>query len=220
MLMALRQKCLGRGSQVHMSDVEVPGVIANRYLSSLRRIGVVPLFSLQKAPVAPTSVALSGRTAASSYSGRDDSYDFSSGTSPYARAAQPATLPMSNSTSAHGHSDELGYTSPSASNRTPASAPNLRQGYNESLPTGRRRSSAAGGTNRFTIVNAQEGEIPEEDHPQPSRAAERSRPASPPQWPTAEDEKTKLYQQAKADVARVQGHQPVEREPSVRVGAI
>ncbi|THH12937.1 hypothetical protein EW146_g7230 [Bondarzewia mesenterica] len=75
----------------------------------------------------------------------------------------------------------------------------------------RQRASTLQG-NRFTIVNAVDDEIPEEEEVSPPQRALSPQPQrghSPPRqqkaWPTAEDEKATLYHRAKANVERVQG---------------
>lgn len=97
---------------------------------------------------------------------------------------------------------------------------------NGSSPTPRRRSrggSAMPQSNRFTVTNITDNEISEDgphtNTPGPTETASQpqSQSHSPHQnaWPTAEEEKARLYQEAKAKVERVQGG--LDRTESVRV---
>ncbi|KAJ3496472.1 hypothetical protein NLJ89_g10480 [Agrocybe chaxingu] len=66
----------------------------------------------------------------------------------------------------------------------------------------RNRPGSAGGGNRLTIVNPE----PSQEIPSRQRTAGSSTTTgSARQWPTAEEEKLKLYEQARAQVAKVQG---------------
>ncbi|RDB22925.1 hypothetical protein Hypma_009797 [Hypsizygus marmoreus] len=114
---------------------------------------------------------------------------------------------------AHGHSSSAGSnTQYSDEARSTANvAPVLGTGV------GMRPSSAHAATNRFTITNAQPSEIPQQQ--QAPEARQRTGSAGRETgggggggtmtgrgpWPTAEDEKQRLYEAARAKVERVQG---------------
>ncbi|KAI0043385.1 hypothetical protein FA95DRAFT_1563354 [Auriscalpium vulgare] len=234
---------MGTGKPLIM---ELPVIVSNwpRYVSSeaVRRIGIAPSLSLQSAP-APVSAAQPtsprpNTAPVNTFGGRTDGFDYGA-----AYGRQSSTLPNMN-----GHtpnvpsistSDELGYISrPNVSpnlqprpntagteprGRSEAEVSAIAAGVgNNTVGTGRRSSrSAVGQPNRFTIVNAVDDEIPEdEEAPAGASASQQwSRPAptTPPSrtaWPTAEEEKARLYQQAKAEVDRVQGG--LDRMSSIR----
>ena len=74
-----------------------------------------------------------------------------------------------------------------------------------------RRPDSAGGGNRFTVTNLQPHDIPQST-PTPSRQRSANATGSGPssgsaqqQWATAEEEKLRLYEQARAQVVKVQG---------------
>ena len=149
-----------------------------------------------------------------------------------------------------GRTDEFGQVRPESSGGIPRSGSGLisatplaqrpstadadlsSHSYSGSPSVSRRpRQSTLGQTNRFTIVNAGEDEIPEDEgvaarlhRSAPSQSISPRQPTSSfsavagpaqvsqtptassrPAWPSAEEEKARLYQQAKADVERVQG---------------
>ncbi|KAF8055857.1 hypothetical protein FPV67DRAFT_1567047 [Lyophyllum atratum] len=84
--------------------------------------------------------------------------------------------------------------------RPPASTPNTG--------TARRPGSANGpSTNRLTVMNAQPSEIPQQESDPRQRTGSSPGAAANPRgpWPTAEDEKQRLYEAARAKVERVQG---------------
>jgi hypothetical protein len=92
-------------------------------------------------------------------------------------------------------------------------------------PANARRRSGGGPSNpsnRFTITNVNEEEIPKESEPSASGAAAPAATAASPApaarnlWPTAEDEKKRLYEQARAKVERVQGTvaSPTPKDPT------
>lgn len=114
--------------------------------------------------------------------------------------------------------DELGFIA------RPSSEGDERQPQPQAEGSGsppRRRSrtgSALPASNRFTITNMTDNEF-SEDSPHTnapgSTSAPHTQPPRPNQWLTAEEEKAKLYQEAKARVERVQGG--LDRSESVRV---
>ena len=143
---------------------------------------------------------------------------------PYAPLQDPVKDPRLTSTvpSSRGPSvppDEMGIIA------RPSSEGDDPQTQSQSEPTSstpRRRSrtgSAVPASNRFTITNMTDNEIPEDvphtntpgltETPSQTQAPKRKA------WPTAEEEKAKLYQEAKARVDRVQGG--LDRAESVRV---
>jgi len=126
---------------------------------------------------------------------------------------------MPNSTSAPVPTDEMGFiTRPSSegdeSQVQPHSEPNSSAARRRS-----RTGSAFPQSNRLTVINPTDNEIPE-DGPQTNTPGLTETPPqtqAPQQkaWLTAEEEKARLYQEAKARVERVQGG--LDPAESVRV---
>lgn len=119
----------------------------------------------------------------------------------------------------NGLADEFGSTRPppppNAVNVTSLVPPSATS--SSSLPittnnsTAARRPNSSGGGHRFTVTNLQPQDIPQ-PAPTPSRQRSANGTGSGPnpgnaqrQWPTAEEEKMRLYEQARAQVAKVQG---------------
>ncbi|TFK36451.1 hypothetical protein BDQ12DRAFT_686909 [Crucibulum laeve] len=108
----------------------------------------------------------------------------------------------SRSNNAPAPADELGARTGGSSNT----------GISSTTGAGRRPNSArstGAGNNRFTITNAQPSEIPEDTTPPASVIRERSTGSNTPgsggrAWPTAEEEKLKLYENARAKVEKKQ----------------
>lgn len=129
------------------------------------------------------------------------------------------TNSVPNSASAPAPIDEMGFiTRPSSegdeSQAQPHSEPNSTSARRRS-----RTGSALPQSNRLTVINPTDNEIPE-DGPQtntPGLTETPSQTQSPRQraWLTAEEEKARLYQEAIAKVERVQGG--LDRAESVRV---
>jgi hypothetical protein len=128
------------------------------------------------------------------------------------------TNTMPNGVGAPVASDEMGFIARPSSEgdeRQP------QQHFEDNGPPPRRRSrtgSAVPASNRFTITNMTDNEFPEDSphiNAPGSTSAPRSQSPRPNQWLTAEEEKAKLYQEAKARVERVQGG--VDRSESARV---
>ena len=122
---------------------------------------------------------------------------------------------MPNGVGAPAAPDEMGFIarpSSEADERPQAEA-------NGTPPRRRSRTGTVPASNRFTITNMTDNEF-SDDTPhtnEPGSAPPIPRTQSPPRqnpWPTAEEEKAKLYQEAKAKVERVQG---LDRSESVRV---
>jgi len=131
-----------------------------------------------------------------------------------------STLPAGASSAAvasNGLADEFGAIRPtlssSSSNAATVAGPAVVAATSTPTPTAAstttgRRPNSSGGGNRFTITNAQPQEIPGAPARQRSAQATGSGPAAAiaaRQWPTAEEEKLKLYEKARAQVAKVQG---------------
>jgi len=129
------------------------------------------------------------------------------------------TNSVPNSASAPAPVDEMGFiTRPSSegdeSQAQPHSEPNSTSARRRS-----RTGSALPQSNRLTVINPTDNEIPE-DGPQTNTFGLTETPSqtqAPRQraWPTAEEEKARLYQEAIAKVERVQGG--LDRAESVRV---
>lgn len=129
------------------------------------------------------------------------------------------TSTVPNSTGAPAHPDEMGFIARSASDgdepqAQPPSEPN------SSPPRRRSRTgSAVPQSNRFTVTNMTDNEIPEDvphiNTPGPTEIPSQTETSQQKAWPTAEEEKARLYQEAKAKVDRVQGG--LDRAESVRV---
>lgn len=88
-------------------------------------------------------------------------------------------------------------------------------------PPPRRRSrtgTAVPPSHRFTVTNMTDNEFPDDSphiNAPGSTSVPRSQSPRQNQWPTAEEEKARLYQEAKEKVDRVQGG--LDRSESVRV---
>lgn len=113
--------------------------------------------------------------------------------------------------------DEFGSTRPglNAVNVTnvvpPLTNPSAPLTTSSNPAAARRPDSSGGGGNRFTVTNLQPHDIPHST-PTPSRQRSANATGSGPssgsaqqQWPRAEEEKLRLYEQARAQVVKVQG---------------
>jgi hypothetical protein len=131
------------------------------------------------------------------------------------------TNSVPNSASAPAPIDEMGFITRPSSEGDESQA----QPHSEPNGTSARRRSRAGSalpqSNRLTVINPTDYEIPE-DGPQTNTPGHTltetpSQTQAPRQraWPTAEEEKARLYQEAIARVERVQGG--LDRAESVRV---
>lgn len=128
------------------------------------------------------------------------------------------TNSVPNSASAPAPADEMGFITRPSSEGDESQA----QPHSEPSTSARRRSrtgSALPQSNRLTVVNPTDNEIPE-DGPQVNTPCLTETPSQAPAprqraWLTAEEEKAKLYQEAIARVERVQGG--LDRAESVRV---
>ena len=115
--------------------------------------------------------------------------------------------------------DEMGFiTRPSSegdgSQAHPHSEPNSSSARRRS-----RTGSAIPQSNRLTVVNPTDNEIPEDgpqtNTPGPTETPSQTQIPRQKVWPSAEEEKARLYQEAKERVERVQGG--LDRAESVRV---
>lgn len=234
------------GTGAHLT-MPLPIVVSNwqRNVSTeaLRRIGPVPSLSLQSTPGVVQHAPDTSHQPSQSISTLDIS------------PANIPRSSTSNSQSDHrgGHNgrmkaDEFGYSGSGTKGATyagasrtdnAASRPGSANGPSGSgtAPIGRRPQSARSASvgNRFTIMNALPSEIPAPETPEPmpmptpAPAPARSPSPKPVQkkgWLSAEDEKAKLYAQARAQVERVQGEgatpPPVQRvvtPPAMQRGA-
>lgn len=115
----------------------------------------------------------------------------------------------------NGLADEFGSVQPIASNApkavVPPSIPPSIPPTTSSPPALRRPDSSGGGGNRFTVTNLQPHDNPQPT-PIPSRQLSTNATGSGPssgvaqqKWPRAEDEKKKLFDDARAKVMQVQG---------------
>jgi hypothetical protein len=129
------------------------------------------------------------------------------------------TSTMPGSTSPPAPPDEMGFLA------RPSSEGEDQQAQSQSEPnsSSHRRRSRTGSTvpasNRFTVTNMTDNEIPEDvphtNTPGLTETPSQTRASQQRAWPTAEEEKAILYQDAKARVERVQGG--LDRAESVRV---
>ncbi|KAL1743424.1 hypothetical protein HDZ31DRAFT_65031 [Schizophyllum fasciatum] len=222
---------MGTGTHITMP---LPIVVSNwqRNVSfeALRRIGPVPSLSLQQ-QIPQSALQAAGHQPSQSISTLDISPANNPRTSLSNDHSAYGTAP---STAGRVRADEFGYASSAAKAATygggsgarppTTSRPGSANGPTTSSPappvpsSGRRPQSARSGSgagNRFTIMNALPSEIPtpepEPEPPLPPAPAPARTPSpaaqTPPRkaWPSAEDEKAKLYSQARAQVERVQG---------------
>jgi hypothetical protein len=129
------------------------------------------------------------------------------------------TNSMPNNTSAPAPTDEMGFITRPSSEGDESQAPPHSEPNSSSARRRSRTGSALPQSNRLTVINPTDNEIPE-DGPQtnaPALTETSSQTQAPRQkpWLTAEEEKARLYQEAKAKVERVQGG--LDRTESVRV---
>jgi hypothetical protein len=191
-------------------------------MNSSSRIGIAPSLSLQQPAVSMNpGVAAGVRPLTAPGTGQaatvtGTSYPFAPA---HGRAIDPRLInSVPNGTGAPPPTDEMGFiTRPSSEGDE-----SLAQPQSEPSTSARRRSrtgSAMPQSNRLTVINPTDNEIPE-DGPQPNTSNLTETPSqtqAPRQkaWPTAEEEKARLYRDAIARVERVQGG--LDRAESVRV---
>lgn len=119
-----------------------------------------------------------------------------------------------------GRVDEFGYSGAATAGygRPPQSAQTVGSRPNGQAAIGRpidpRRPGSMAANQRFTVTNFDEMDLPRDDdsegHGQGSSSVQARAPPSPPkqqnqQWLSAEEEKRRLYESARAKVERVQG---------------
>lgn len=170
---------LGSGTHLVM---DVPVIVSNwpRAVSqeAIRRIGAAPNLSLTQ-PGTPSGASPPPTDKATTFSGRQ--------TSSKPGAAQFKTMPASSDTSRKTGAGEFGTKS------------DVKAGGSSSLTKGHSQTRGeASSNNRDAIAMALGKEISESSAP-------KSSSPSKPAWPTAENEKKKLYETARARVERVQG---------------
>ena len=194
-------------------------------ISSSSRIGIAPSLSLQQ-PVVTMSPGLAG---ARPHTGPTtsqlsqaatvtaSSYPFTPVQGRINDSRVTNTVP--NSTGALAPTDEMGFiTRPSSEGDESQAHP-----HSEPNSSSARRRSRTGSTlpqsNRLTVVNPTDNEIPEDgpqtNTPGPSETPPQTQAPRQKVWLTAEEEKARLYQEAKERVDRVQGG--LDRAESIRV---
>ncbi|KAI0261407.1 hypothetical protein BC834DRAFT_479510 [Gloeopeniophorella convolvens] len=227
---------MGTGKPLIM---ELPVMVSNwpRYVSTeaIRRIGIAPSLSLQQPVVsitATTPASARPRTApgpnAQSATIAGTNYPYPSPMHGNSVSGSRMANTMPGNIGASAPSDEMGFVARPSSE---GDEPQAQSQIETSSTSPRRRSRAGSGvpqTNRFTVTNMGDNDIPEERSHTNSpaslsaQAQSQSQLQSPPQpqpprqgtWLTAEEEKARLYQQAKERVDRVQGG--LDRGPSLR----
>ncbi|KAH8979956.1 hypothetical protein EDB92DRAFT_309789 [Lactarius akahatsu] len=204
---------MGTGKPLIM---ELPVIVSNwpRYVSTeaVRRIGIAPSLSLQQPVLSMNTVTSVNRPrVAPTTTGQPATVTGMA----HPFASVPANVndsrlvnTMPNGVGAPVALDEMGFIA------RPSSEGDERQPQPQaeaSSPPPRRRSrtgSAIPPSNRFTITNMTDNEFPEDSphiNAPGSTLTPQTQSSSKNQWPTAEEEKARLYQEAKAKVERVQG---------------
>lgn len=204
---------MGTGKPLIM---ELPVIVSNwpRYVSTeaVRRIGIAPSLSLQQPVLSINTVTPANpRPRTAPTTGQPPTV---TGTghpfAPVQSNVKDSRLinTMPNGVGAPVASDEMGFVA------RPSSEGDERQPQPQAEANGpppRRRSrtgSAVPQSNRFTITNMTDNEFPE-DSPHinvpGSTSAPQTQSSRQNQWLTAEEEKARLYKEAKARVERVQG---------------
>ncbi|KAJ6547334.1 hypothetical protein B0H19DRAFT_1165088 [Mycena capillaripes] len=184
---------MGTGTPLIM---DLPVIVSNwqRAVSAeaIRRIGPAPSLSLL--PTNPTRRVED--TQPQTFAGRDPVVNRTVAANVY--STMPV-LPPSNL----GTVDEFGgYTSKPTHKTTNSRSSGDEPGGSTARPGAGRRPGSAD-RNRFTITNA---EIPEDPPSQRRPSETAAKPAAARnKWPTAEDEKQRLYEEARAKVERTQG---------------
>ncbi|KAH7921057.1 hypothetical protein BV22DRAFT_756639 [Leucogyrophana mollusca] len=209
---------------------------------AIRRIGVAPNLCITSpgstAPTVPVTRPLTGNSHAPSNSTSTVDYNFSHGM-PNPEPSRPAVTALSSTqfntapTTFSGERDlevdELGELGFGRQNRVPAGTidhpgfassaqpqrvPSVEGAGATPRPGSgrRRRPSATGSQNRFTITNISENDAELREAQAANQRAGGGNLTPPsggrsqrPPWPTAEDEKTRLYESAKAKAEKVQG---------------
>ncbi|KAJ6513901.1 hypothetical protein C8R47DRAFT_1092327 [Mycena vitilis] len=185
---------MGTGTPLIM---DLPVIVSNwqRAVSAeaIRRIGPAPSLSLL-----PTNPARRVEdTQPQTFAGRDPVVNRTVAANVY------NTMPVSQPSNL-GTVDEFGGYTSKPTHRTTNSRSSGEEPAGSTARPGAARRPGSADRNRFTITNA---EIPEEE-PAVQRQAHETAPrntASRNKWPTAEEEKQRLYEEARAKVERTQG---------------
>lgn len=211
---------MGTGKPLIM---ELPVIVSNwpRYVSTeaVRRIGIAPSLSLQQPVLSintvtpanprPRTAPTTGQTAA--ITGAVHPF-----ASPHGNVNDTRLInTMPNGVGAPIASDEMGFIARPSSEGDERPQPEA----NGTPPRRRSRTGTVPASNRFTITNMTDNEFPDDgphvNAPGSTPPIPRTQsPARQNQWLTAEEEKARLYQEAKEKVERVQGG--LDRSESVR----
>ncbi|KAJ7273483.1 hypothetical protein B0H12DRAFT_494380 [Mycena haematopus] len=189
---------MGTGTPLIM---DLPVIVSNwqRAVSAeaIRRIGPAPSLSLL--PNSPTRRV--EETQPQTFAGREPVVNRAVAAHAYSTmpASQPATL---------GTVDEFGgYTNSKPTHRTTNSRSSGDDAGGSTARPGAGRRPGSADRNRFTITNAPADMIPEDPPSQraPATTAPKSTTPRNKAWPTAEDEKARLYEEARRNVEKTQG---------------
>ncbi|KII88269.1 hypothetical protein PLICRDRAFT_618065 [Plicaturopsis crispa FD-325 SS-3] len=222
---------MGTGTHLIM---DLPVIVSNwpRAVSieAIRRIGTAPSLSLHTGPghsrqsSAATSELQRPTTANSRTGGAgpgpSDMYSIPESAAPPRPYNTAPNAQRGAYTNGPGRVDEFGYSGAAAAGygRPPQSAQTVGSRPNGQAAIGRpidpRRPGSMAANQRFTVTNFDEMDLPRDDdsegHGQGSSSVQARAPPSPPkqqnqQWLSAEEEKRRLYESARAKVERVQG---------------
>lgn len=174
---------------------------------AIRRIGPAPSLSLL--PNNPPRRA--EETQPQTFAGRDPVVNRTVAANAYNTMpiASPANLPPV---------DEFGgYTNSKPTHRTTNSRSSADEAGGSTARPGAGRRPGSADRNRFTITNAPADMIPEDPPAQraPATAPKGTAPRNK-AWPTAEDEKARLYEEARRNVEKTQGLAARGASPPVR----
>ncbi|KAK7023762.1 high-temperature-induced dauer-formation protein-domain-containing protein [Favolaschia claudopus] len=188
---------MGTGTPLIM---DLPVILSNwqRAVSAeaIRRIGPAPSLSLlpnnpntpTRRPEEPQPQTFAGREPPVNRSVVANAYN---------------TMPASQ-TPTRGTDEFGGYTNSKPTHKVSNSRSSADEGGSTTRPgTGRRPGSAD--RNRFTITNAPAGMTAEDPAPQQALASAAAQNTAGRVWPTAEDEKARLYEDARRNVEKTQG---------------
>ncbi|KAJ6455813.1 hypothetical protein C8R45DRAFT_1035797 [Mycena sanguinolenta] len=187
---------MGTGTPLIM---DLPVIVSNwqRAVSAeaIRRIGHAPSLSLL-----PNSPTRREEPQSQTFAGRDPVVNRTVAANVYnTMPTQPATL---------GTVDEFGgYTNAKPTHKTTNSRSSGDEPAGSTARPGAGRRPGSADRNRFTITNAPADMIPEDPPSQraPATAAPKTTTPRNKGWPTAEDEKARLYEEARRNVEKTQG---------------
>ncbi|KAF8212472.1 hypothetical protein K438DRAFT_1806557 [Mycena galopus ATCC 62051] len=189
---------MGTGTPLIM---DLPVIVSNwqRAVSAeaIRRIGPAPSLSLL--PNTPTRRV--EETQPQTFSGRDPVVNRTVAANVY------STMPASQQANL-GTVDEFGgYTNSKPTHKTTNSRSSGDEVGGSTARPGVGRRPGSADRNRFTITNAPADMIPEDPPSQRAPAANTLKNTAPRNkaWPTAEDEKARLYEEARRNVEKTQG---------------